>query len=234
MIPEEKEILCLLLNEPNIHRDSAFHFARQANAIYDALLAKKPAEQLDALLADDYRQMQIYSFGAVIAAFSFLDAQINDFFGRCRDDGSDGAALLLGEMLLTQDDIEAANSVSGVDRFKFKSTKAKYDTAISATKRKPFDVTSDVYQALTTLNSLRNFITHYSYEGEVQREIEAKKIADALLDAGITPLLNAGFPDSFLIGPTAIWAVNTVTDFFVLFCKHLYDGSPAQLRDIGD
>mgnify|MGYP000728166240 CR=1 FL=1 len=230
MTPEEKEVLCLLLNEPNIHRDAAFHFARQANTIYDALLAKKPSEQIDALLTDDYRQMQIYSFGAVIAAFSFLDAQINDFFGRCRDDSPDGAPLLLGEMLLTQEDIEAANSASCVERFQFRSTKAKYDTALRATKRKPFDVTSDAYQALATLNLLRNFLAH----GEGQREIDAKKIADVLIEAGITPLLHAGFPDSFLIGPTATWAVNAVTDFFVLFCKHLYDGSPAQLRGIGD
>jgi hypothetical protein len=234
MTPEEREVLCLLLNEPNIHRDSAFHFVRQANTIYDALLAKKPSEQIDALFADDYRQMQIYTFGAVLAAVSFLEAQINDFFGRCKDDGTTEGALLVGEKLLTYEDVEAIHAATLPKGFRRKSTLERYKLLLEAARRQPFDVESETYKAVEILVKFRHFLAHYQYEGAPLTAKEAKEIRDVLESMAIMPLLHAGFPDSFLIGPTATWAVNTVTDFFVLFCKHLYDGSPSQLRHIGD
>lgn len=234
MTPEEKEILCLLLNEPNIHRDSAFHFARQANTIYDALLAKKPSEQIDALLSDDYRQMQIYSFGAVVSAVSFLEAQINDLFGRCKDDGTTEGALLIGEKLLTSGDVEAINTAALQKGFQRKSTLERYRLALEAANRRSFDVNSREYKAADTLVKFRHFLVHYQYEGSTERAVEAKRLSYAFMAVPIAPLLHDGFPDSLLIGATATWAINTMTDFFVLFCKHLYHGSPAQLQHIDD
>lgn len=231
---EEKEVLALLLNEPNIHKDSAFHFARQANAIYEVVTAKSPSEQTNSLFSEDYRQMQIFSFGAIISAVSFLEAQINDLFGRCKDDGTTEGALLVGEKLLRTEDVKSIHAVALQKGFRRFSMLERYRLALEAAKREPFDVNGETYQAVEILVKFRHFLSHYQYEGCPIRTAEAKAISDALELAAIKPLLHEGFPDSFLIGPTATRAINTMTDFFVLFCKHLYYGSPGYFQHIGD
>jgi hypothetical protein len=222
---EETEVLVLLLAEPNLHLTSLQYFADEATRHYNKLLGLSNGEILSKENIALYERMQSFSLGAIIGGVSFLETQINDFFGKCNDLDGDDSGLLEGT-LLTSTELKVIRAVCKFPNFERISTLDKYSEALRLADRNGFDKGGRVYHETKELIDFRNSLIHFQHYTAPSRLKTARKITTFLETKKIRPLVIGEFPYSYLTGPTAQWASVAAIQFFTQFCKLLHAGSP--------
>lgn len=215
--------LKLLLALPNIHWQSLHYQADEAERLYQLLKSDPTFADEPAKDHENFGRMQIHALGAVIGAFAFVETQINDFFGKCNDPRYYSR---LANRLLTETEIEIIRKASQIKGFEKIETLARYDEALRLAGREGFDKGREPYQSMETLRKLRNSLAHLQHSSIRANNEQIKKIERQLCAKSIEPAKIGPFPDSYLIGSTALWAKTTACEFFGAFCTLLYEGSP--------
>lgn len=226
---EETEVLALLLAEPNLHLTSLQYFANEATQLYNHLSGLSNGEILSKENNVLYERMQSFSLGTIIGGVSFLETQINDFFGKCNDLDGDDSGLLEGT-LLTSTELKVIRAVCKIPKFERISTLDKYSEALRLAERNGFDKGGRVYHETKELIEFRNSLVHFQHYTEPSRLKTEKRIGTLLKGKKIKPLVIEDFPNSYLTGPTAQWASVAAIQFFTQFCKLLHAGSPADKK----
>lgn len=223
--PKAMKYLNILLAIPNPHLQSLEYQVQEAARIYELLgkaedFSNKPSKDIV-----NFSKMQHYTLSAIIVAFAFVEAQINDFFGKCND--TVFSTKFEGK-LLSEAELQIIRKASKVPGFERLGTLVRYDEALRLTGRDGFDKGREPYQSMKTLQAIRNSLVHLQHSSE-RKDVEA--IERALKCKSIVPVNIGPYPYSYLIGPTAEWALAAATDFYGDFCMLLHAGSPDYRND---
>lgn len=160
-----------------------------------------------------------FSVAAIMLAVSALEASVNELFLEAVDANRNSLESLskdhLGILAVLWHEVEQ------------NSTLSKYQVVLPACGREKMDQGLEPYQAASALTKLRNALVHFKpeWDDEARQHLALEKLLKGRFpDSQLTARMSGRmrwFPGKCLGAGAALWAVETVSDFSIEFCKRL-------------
>jgi hypothetical protein len=198
------------------HLGSAITFTRQCARIEETAAGLSEEEK-----SEPRKELRYFASAAFVTATAFLEAAVNETFAVAGE--TSAADMSVGKDLKPEDRTSLDRLRPFTNRM---SLLEKYELALAALAKPPFDRGASPYQEASSLVKVRNALIHYVPEWATGgAEEDAKGIAALLKGRFVeNPLTGAGnpfFPDKCLGSGGAAWATKSALSFADEFFSRL-------------